>query len=295
MCNESVPTSENTANLILKRYHGMHEWLVWAKMPQVGDIPHGCCSRTNTWSQVAIMHTFTVKQLLSLSQNSPAINAFLRLDMISEHRKGYAKTILPALKAHNVSLRPNVIKTIAQVLRNMLGLDGATRCEFISHVVADIIGGWGLVVAPASLQEWQASASLFAAAMFEGSTTFPNLKDIQQIKLGWLEGVAFSTGDDGYRQNKKKSSVMISRMKRIGLASPSLILADELNTAKLAMSAYEKVQRQRLRGSTRQALLLDAPADTDDDDENEGTGSDVRHTEEEEDEIRYEIEELELR
>jgi hypothetical protein len=75
-------------------------------------------------------------------RNDPTLDRILRLDLLAS-RGDFKKVILPQLRAMKVPLCCEAVDAIAKFVQFM-GLDACAESAHISHLVCDLIQGWGL-------------------------------------------------------------------------------------------------------------------------------------------------------
>ena len=98
----------------------MHEFIVYHKIPAE-----------------AVIHSFTVNQVVSLTERDHGLNYALRLATL--RTMGDFKTkILRTLKEDNVEYTADVIMAIARFAKKILDLTAMSRIEHIEHVISDI-------------------------------------------------------------------------------------------------------------------------------------------------------------
>jgi hypothetical protein len=97
-------------------YHGQFEVLTYHQIPAE-----------------AIIKTFKFSDIITLTSRLPEVSALLRLQQIVIPRKGYLRSILPTLRAQNVTLTPPAIRSMANVAK-FLGLRYTSSLGHISGV-----------------------------------------------------------------------------------------------------------------------------------------------------------------
>ncbi|KAI7472201.1 hypothetical protein KC351_g11745 [Hortaea werneckii] len=210
-------------------YSGRSEYLVWGKIPQ-----H------------AIIHTFSVRQLVELVNGSRGLKVSLRFEKISRSNCSLLNTIRPELQQDEFELTHSTIVGFGK-LCSFLGL---TEPVHIQTVITSLVFGWQLKIHAQTSERWAKDAALFAEAVLASSDrAVLRLEYLEQMKLAYLYGVREghkATWNMLHEPNRQRN---ITRMERaateIGLRSPADIMLSELQNARLAIDQYAEQDRAR--------------------------------------------------
>ncbi|KAK5126694.1 hypothetical protein LTR85_009628 [Meristemomyces frigidus] len=225
-----------------QRYHGSHEFMVYHKIPSS-----------------AVVSTFAVQELLGLSRTVPALGNVLRFNVLTM-AGDYRKKLRRMLREDDVQLKPEIVSAMARLCRFM-GLSTQTPMSQISHVVSDIVQGWAFHVLYASPEEWPQVAAIFAHVYCRRSTPAAGVREVQKVKVAFLDGVKWGLGTFNARHTAENILKMQKKADAVGLGRPAKLIADELDAAKLDILTYEKAE-DRLIGNVDRTppLLLDDTA-----------------------------------
>ncbi|KJX97390.1 hypothetical protein TI39_contig498g00010 [Zymoseptoria brevis] len=223
-----------------QNYRGCSEWLVWRDIPKR-----------------AIIHTFEATELIDMIDSNPGIASVLRLEVLRGRECLNTKKV-PLLRRHKIALSADTIPAIANVAI-FLGLNAHSAMEHITHIVRDIVEGWGLTLKKQTEQDWQHLAGVFEEEFCRHSPSPITLRTRVCVQTAFLSGVAAGTGKVNYRFKSDLLPQQQERAALLGLASPAVVVAHSLDGAKLTVLAREKAQQRRLLQSQAplQPLLED--------------------------------------
>lgn len=148
------------------------------------------------------------------------------------------------LKAQSLPLSVDVVNSIAR-LTEFFVLEANSASEsssgHISAIVTGLCEGWGLDIQLHSEQEWQQLANHFANRLrsFEP-------RERQNLKFAFLNGIAWGCGDLNAKHTVAGVEMKVRKATAVGLASPSEILAHELDAMKLDLKLQEKKEQRAL-------------------------------------------------
>ena len=182
----------------------------------------------------AIIHTFSVADLLRKAQSAPAIGLILRPDILTD-KSSLSKKELEFAR-QKVPLNTLSVRAIAELAR-FIGLSEHSPLEHISHIVADVIQGWHLSVVRRAEQEWSDLATTFCNA-FVGNARLRLVRE-QIIRLAFLDGVRFGMGDFNARYKPEAIVTMNKRARNIGLENPTRIITNELDAVRIMAHSHE--------------------------------------------------------
>ncbi|EME87268.1 uncharacterized protein MYCFIDRAFT_75134 [Pseudocercospora fijiensis CIRAD86] len=223
------------------RYAGTHEFIVWKEIPRR-----------------AMLHTFTVKDLMQFVQHSEVLRETLRFDLITM-TLDLKSRIIPALEQRNLGLTSELVEAFAR-LANLMGFTTQSSIEHISNLLCELCQGWAINLVRHTDSQWNHLAGIFSNALFTADGRPPNVRDEMCLKRGFLDGVAFgSSAHFNTRHSEKTINLMYKQARAIGLGDPGKIIMDELASAQLALMMFEKRQQKTLPGYKTQ-LLLQGPA-----------------------------------
>lgn len=217
----------------------MREFLVYHKIPRS-----------------TILNTFTVRELLRLTATDSSIAAMLRLDILGSRMHSYHKTVRPDLEKQNFQLNEDTVVTLARFAR-FLHLGMNSPAEHLMHLVSDVIQGWGVKVKYHAPEQWLSAANVFATSLGQAPAS---MKQYQQMKIAFLDGVRWSQGEFNTRHSDEKMRIMLGRAIKIGLQDPAKLICEELDGAKLNVMLYDKKQQKVLEGAAARALPQGAAA-----------------------------------
>lgn len=204
-------------------YAGTHEWLIWQQIPEA-----------------AILHTFNGRDLIALASNDRELRHTLRLEEL--HLGASMSAKIATLRKQEVPLSTSVVNAIAKVVR-FFRVQGSGNHGHIAAMVTGVCEGWGIDIRKRSEQEWQKLANHFADQVGANS----DLRARQSIKLAFLDGVAWGLEGPNAKHTLEAITRKEKRAAAVGLASPSDILAHELDALKLALKLHEKSEQSSLR------------------------------------------------
>lgn len=117
----------------------------------------------------------------------PPLSQTLRFDTLSAPTD-FKLYILPALRRARVGWTPGVTRAVARFTQFLLAVDTPFRIAQVSKLVSDITSGWAFYVERAESEEWSAIAQIYADTLLECRAQRPSVKDIQEIKMAFLDG-----------------------------------------------------------------------------------------------------------
>lgn len=195
------------------RYRGSFEYLVYYRIPAS-----------------AILHTFSPEDDLfraRATDRANGITALLQQKTIALNASYQTRLRKDLVQS---DLTPGTLNAIARIAKR-IGLGKNSSTDHIAHLVGGLIRGFAVRVERLPAEEWQQNANVFAQVFI--SPQLPTLYDIQRMKLVFLEGVKASCGIPNADRTPETIRLRERKAKRIGLESPSKIIADELDGAKL--------------------------------------------------------------
>lgn len=207
-------------------YRGTHEFLVWQHVPEV-----------------AILHTFKATDLMTLVSNNGDISQVLRFDILRPRAAVALATKIANLRRQKVPLSRKSTVAIAALV-SFFGLRSPYTSGHISAIVTGICEGWGLDIQSREERVWQQLANHFANQFGTGNL---GLRERQTIKLAFLDGVAWGCGEPNAKHTPAGVASKERKAAAVGLASPSDILAHELDAMKLALKLHEKAEQRALQ------------------------------------------------
>ncbi|SMQ50649.1 unnamed protein product [Zymoseptoria tritici ST99CH_3D7] len=210
-----------------QNYRGCSEWLVWRDIPKR-----------------AIIRTFEATELIDMIDSNPGIASALRLEVLRGRECLNTKKV-PLLRRQNIALSADTIPAIANVAI-FLGLNAHSAMEHITHIVRDIVEGWGLTLKKQTEQDWQHLAGVFEEELCRHSPSPITLRTRVCVQTAFLSGVAAGTGKVNYRFKPDLLPQQQERAALLGLASPAAVIAHSLDGAKLTVLAREKARQRRL-------------------------------------------------
>ncbi|KAK5697420.1 hypothetical protein LTR97_007558 [Elasticomyces elasticus] len=219
------------------RYWGTHEFMVWHQVPQS-----------------AIIHTFTIADLLATCQRLPALAAALRIETISRKNASLKTTILSRLQDHQISLDQDTVPVVARLCR-LIGLTAASPLKQLEHLIGDVIQGWKLNVEALSSSEWASYATRWSHALC-GRSTVPTLERELQLRLTFLHGVKAGIGEFNMLHNPTLIAKMQRKAIRLGLESPTKIILESVANATKAVLVCEQDQEVRYHAAANATRLL---------------------------------------
>lgn len=212
------------------RYNGYHEFLVWEKIPKT-----------------AIIKTIKVSDILGLG-NDPILGRMLRLDLLAS-RGDFKTVILPKLRAMKVPLCCEAADAIAK-FAHFMGLDAYAESAHISHLVCDLIQGWGLCL---RREDWGQVAAVFARGLESASNHILRSSESARLEMAFLDGVRWSSScHSNTMHNAEFVRLMQRRAKMIGLEDPAKLLHDQLEASSARMSASQSRMKLLLHGRSYQ-------------------------------------------
>ncbi|EGP87685.1 uncharacterized protein MYCGRDRAFT_93083 [Zymoseptoria tritici IPO323] len=201
-----------------QNYRGCSEWLVWRDIPKR-----------------AIIRTFEATELIDMIDSNPGIASALRLEVLRGRECLNTKKV-PLLRRQNIALSADTIPAIANVAI-FLGLNAHSAMEHITHIVRDIVEGWGLTLKKQTEQDWQHLAGVFEEELCRHSPSPITLRTRVCVQTAFLSGVAAGTGKVNYRFKPDLLPQQQERAALLGLASPAAVIAHSLDGAKLTVLA----------------------------------------------------------
>ncbi|KAK1066502.1 hypothetical protein LTR33_011576 [Friedmanniomyces endolithicus] len=250
------------------RYCGTHEFIIWHEIPGA-----------------AIIHTFTVADLLDACDSTPAFAAMLRVETVGKHMAALKTTTVSRLQEAGIVLTAETVTVIARLCK-FVGLTARSPLKQLEHLVTDIIQGWRLLISPLSPSEWTSLANTFTHVLC-GRSSVPTLERNLQLQMAFLHAVRAGLGEF----NMMFDPVLITRMQKkallVGLGDPRGILMASVASATAAVGEYEREQEMRYEealgakrldaGGKRGRLVLESDVESPD-----GAGEDS-----EDEEIMY--------
>lgn len=234
------------------RYCGNYEFLVWGAIPKE-----------------AILSTVKVVDLLNLPRSHPELGRILRYEILQDRASLTNKEIL--LRQQEVPLNSVTAKGIALIAR-CLGVTAQSPTLVVSHIVGDVVRGWGLASEFRSPQSWREIAERFVRVFLEpesGHWVGPG--QVQTLKFAFLHGVRWGQGDFNARHQPKAMAKMQQKARLIGLEFPEKIISDEVDAWKIGLFAHGQTVAKLLK-APKQPLLLEEAFE---DDMEEEDGDDV--------------------
>ncbi|KAK3071739.1 hypothetical protein LTR53_008101 [Teratosphaeriaceae sp. CCFEE 6253] len=223
------------------RYRGKHEFLVWAQV-----------------TQPAIVHTFSVDELIDACETIPSLQRLLRLDTIVMPMDLETK-VRPLLRQADIPLDNETAVAIAKVCR-VLGLTGSSCLDHLAHVVSDVVQGWCMTVKLKSAEEWASTAAVWVKTLC-GRSTLPTLERDLQLRMTWLNGVKAAMGpSNSFRSDSDPESVrkLERNARAVGLESPARILLDPIAKATAAVLSLQQEVDAHYGGARTSTRLLPA-------------------------------------
>ncbi|KAF2206731.1 hypothetical protein CERZMDRAFT_103032 [Cercospora zeae-maydis SCOH1-5] len=231
------------------RYPGKYEHLVWGAIPKE-----------------AIISTVKVTDLLNLPRSHPELERILRYGVLQGHGSMTNKETL--LRRQNVQLDLHAAKGIALLARCM-GATAQTPIQVISHIVGDVVRGWGLATQFRSAQSWREIAERSVRVFLEPEQgRWVGAGQIQGLKSSFLNGVRWGVGEYNARHKPEAMVKMQKKARLIGLEFPGKIISDEVDAWKIGLFTHDQ-QVAKLQRPTKQQRLLQATLEEDDDDDDE--------------------------
>lgn len=217
------------------------------------------------------MHTFSIRQLVDLTNDNAVFGTIMQLPTLTLHRVAYSTKILRMLKETNNTLTPENIGAVAQMVL-LTGLNHESSVAHVSHVVGDILRGLGFIIERLKETDWQRKSAIFAHAIAKQSDLPPTLSQQENLRLAFLHGVVWSRGGWTWGPRMRDMNIMWQRASRLGLGSPATVLANEMAVARSDLVAFDEHQQRTFPVRRAQALLEDG---IEDDDEQEALTVDV--------------------
>lgn len=170
----------------------------------------------------------------------------LRLNTLGSNNRAYHKAVLPALKADNIELCPDVIAAIARLV-HFMGLDANPKVEHLAHIWTNFIQGWGIQLSHKSPDQWVQLAARFARALGDAGGHILPSKDSKPLELAFLKGVNWASCKNvsfGTRYARNSETLIRNKDRQarlIGLEDPARLLSDEgmpTRTVRETLQAY---------------------------------------------------------
>lgn len=175
-----------------------------------------------------------------------------------------SRTKLPALKAKGVPLTEDLTAAIAR-LCDFFGLN-AKMPDKLTHIVSDVIQGWGLRVEKRDEKQWYQLATLFAREVCRCSKRL-TFVDQEKVKFAFLTGVGYGRGEVNCRFHQKLLVKQQKAASAVGLASPARIIANQLDAVKMAVLSTEKMEIRSLDAYHQRRVASASSEESEDEDE----------------------------
>ncbi|KAK4912392.1 hypothetical protein LTR49_019109 [Elasticomyces elasticus] len=206
------------------RYPGTHEFIVYTKIPVEAIVHPGV----------------RLADLQALTDTIPVLKNALNFQVLRQSGD-YRKVLRPVLSGSKIALTPAMLSAMAKLMRTLLSAAEPSE-DHISHLVLDIIQGWGLLIeVKTTSEEWQQLSAYFAQVFCKGG--FPDMRRQQVVRAAFLNGVRWACGPFNARFTAEGLRMAERKAAKAGLSDPMAILNDELDAAKIHTAVYFHGQR----------------------------------------------------
>ncbi|SMQ45815.1 unnamed protein product [Zymoseptoria tritici ST99CH_3D7] len=195
------------------RYPALHEFLCFKEIPRR-----------------AVVKTIKVDELFAKIERGPDISRVLRLNTLVM-RLDFKKKVLSKLRDANIELGPETIGIIAKVAR-LMGLDSAAQPEHLSHILCDVIQGWGLRLVHAAHGEWEQLAARFARSISDRDDRIVPARELQVLESAFLDGVRYGSSKEfNTRHCPNRIRAMEVQALALGIPTPAELHAEACSRA----------------------------------------------------------------
>lgn len=204
-------------------YHGTYEFWVWAHIPAS-----------------AIIRTISGREIFqSIEADEDMATIFRPRRLMSTwHLERQRKS----LADDNLPFSTTVVSAIAKLIL-LLGVN-PTSTDEVSHVVRDVIEGWGIHIVYHAPELWVSRAREFLHVLTRNNNMPYDPIDEQKIKSAFLEGIKFGVA----KPNAAHTQVMQLQRKweAIGLTSAASIIEFEHKALRAAMRGLATAESKNI-------------------------------------------------